>query len=213
MEEQHNKNAQLFFGIISSLGSQAWMQLGKIKNPMTDKIERDIPGATITIDMISMLKDKTEGNLSEEEKSFIDHTIKDLQMNYIVEKEKKDVARLHAMIELFETDLCLAKSLSAYFGEELDYNCQRCSVCIEKEPVKLLSSDLPSLDMLDFHDLVQQLTDIAESPLPVALVTRFLCGIPSPRLFEYKARQMASFSRLEAYPYKTVEKWVQLHNK
>jgi hypothetical protein len=90
MEEQHNKNAQLFFGIISSLGSQAWMQLGKIKNPMTDKIERDIPGATITIDMISMLKDKTEGNLSEEEKSFIDHTIKDLQMNYIVEKEKKD---------------------------------------------------------------------------------------------------------------------------
>jgi len=142
----------------------------------------------------------------------IDSTAKDLA-NLFLEKEKKDVARLHAMIELFETDLCLAKSLSAYFGEELDYNCQRCSVCIEKEPVKLLSSDLPSLDMLDFHDLVQQLTDIAESPLPVALVTRFLCGIPSPRLFEYKARQMASFSRLEAYPYKTVEKWVQLHNK
>jgi len=142
----------------------------------------------------------------------IDSTAQDLA-NLFVEKEKMDVARLHAMIELFETDQCLAKSLSAYFGEELDADCKRCSVCMANEPVKLLSSDLPLLDMLDFHDLVQPLKDIAVAPLPVALVTRFLCGISSPRLFEYKAKQMAGFRRLEEYPYKIVEKWVQLHNK
>jgi len=142
----------------------------------------------------------------------LDSTAQDLA-NLFVEKEKMDVARLHAMIELFETDQCLAKSLSAYFGEELDADCLRCSVCIANEPVKLLSSDLPSLDMLNFHDLVQPLTDIVETQLPVALVTRFLCGISSPRLVEYKARQMRGFSRLGAYPYKTVEKWVKLHNK
>ena len=142
----------------------------------------------------------------------IDSTAQDLA-NLFVEKEKKAIARLHSMIELFETDQCLAKSLSAYFGEELDSDCKRCSVCLANEPVKLLSSELASLDMLDFNDLVQPLTDIAESPLPVALVTRFLCGIPSPRLFEFKARQMAGFGRLAAYPYKTVEKWVQLHKK
>ncbi len=142
----------------------------------------------------------------------IDSTAQDLATLF-VEKEKMDVARLHAMIELFETDQCLAKSLSAYFGEKLDADCLRCSVCMENKPVKLLSSDLPSLDKIDFYDLVQPLTDVAKAPMPAALVTRFLCGIPSPRLVEYKARQMAGFSRLEAYPYKTVEKWVQLHNK
>lgn len=141
----------------------------------------------------------------------IDSTARDL-LNLFVEKEKMDITRLHAMIELFETDKCLAKSLSAYFGEKLDVDCKRCSVCMTSESVKLLSSDLSSLDKLDFHDLVQPLKDITQTSLPVTLVTRFLCGISSPRLSEYKSRQMDGFSRLEAYPYKTVEKWVQLYN-
>ena len=142
----------------------------------------------------------------------INSTARDLA-NLFVEKENKDIARLHAMIKLFETDQCLAKSLSAYFGEELDADCKRCSVCMANEPVKLLLSDLPSLDMMDFQTLVKPLTDATKSPLPVALVTRFLCGISSPRLIEYKAKQMAGFGRLEAYPYKNIEKWVRLHKK
>ena len=80
----------------------------------------------------------------------------------------------------------------------MDAACGRCSVCMAEEPVKLISSALPSLDVQDFHTLVQPLTDMAGSPVPVALVTRFLCGISSPRLIEYKARQMAGFGRLEA---------------
>jgi len=133
--------------------------------------------------------------------------------NLFVEKEKKDIERIHEMIALFETDQCLAKSLSAYFGEALDVNCKRCSVCIEQEPIKLQSSELPSLELQNFHTLVQPLMDMAGSPMPVALVTRFLCGISSPRLMEYKSKQMAGFGRLEAYPYKMVEKWVQLNEK
>lgn len=140
----------------------------------------------------------------------IDSTAKDLA-NLFAEKEKKDIARLHAMIDLFETDQCLSKSLSAYFGEKLAFDCKKCSFCMAKEPVKLLSSDLCSLDELDFEALVKSLTNAVEPPLPVALVTRFLCGISSPRLIEYKAKQMAGFGRLAAYPYKTIEKWVQLH--
>ena len=138
----------------------------------------------------------------------IDSTAKDLA-NLFVEKEKKEIARLHAMVELFESDQCLAKSLSAYFGERLDDGCQRCSVCREKGPVKLLSSGLPSLEMHSFHTLVQPLMDKAASAFSVPLATRFLCGISSPRLIEYKAKQMAGFGRLESYPYKIVEGWVR----
>ncbi len=127
------------------------------------------------------------------------------------EKEKKDVARLHTMIDLFEADQCLAKSLSAYFGEKLDMDCGRCTVCLDKTPIRLPASELPPLDTLDFHDIVRSLTDAAPPPLPVPLITRFLCGISSPWLVQYKAKQMTGFGRLQAYPYKAVEKWVRLH--
>ncbi|MCF8089278.1 MAG: RecQ family ATP-dependent DNA helicase [Desulfotignum sp.] len=126
-----------------------------------------------------------------------------------LEKEKKEIARLHAMVDFFETDQCLAKGLSGYFGERLDNNCQRCSVCLEKKPVKLLSSPVPSLESMNYPALVQPLLDTAETPVSVTLATRFLCGISSPRLVEYKARQMPGFGRLEAWPYKSVEKWVR----
>tara|TARA_B100000287_G_scaffold323053_1_gene307015 strand:- start:1111 stop:1422 length:312 start_codon:yes stop_codon:yes gene_type:complete len=85
-----NKNMQLFMGLCTSLVTQAWMQLGKIKNPMTDKIETDINGASLTIDMIVMLKEKTKGNISDEEVKILDQSISELKMNYVMSKEKAD---------------------------------------------------------------------------------------------------------------------------
>ena len=117
-----------------------------------------------------------------------------------VEKEKKDIVRLHDMIKLFEADQCLAKSLSGYFGERLDSNCGKCSVCLDKKPIRLESSKLLSLDQMDFHSLLHPLADVAKQTMPIDLVTRFLCGVTSPRLAEYKARQLPGFASLEAYP-------------
>lgn len=91
MTEQHlDKNSQLLVGLISSLTSQAYIQLGKLKNPMTDKIERDLDGASLSIDIISMLKAKTEGNLSDDEAHFVEHTLNELRMNYVGEKNKPE---------------------------------------------------------------------------------------------------------------------------
>ena len=63
------------------------MQLGKIKNPMTDKIDIDLEAASLTIDMIGMLKDKTKGNISDEETKIIDQSINELRMNFIASKD------------------------------------------------------------------------------------------------------------------------------
>lgn len=86
----NDKNTQLLLTLISSLASQAWIQMGKIKNPVTDEVERNIDAASITIDMLTMLKDKTSKNISDDEKNFIEHTLRDLQMNFIAEKNKDD---------------------------------------------------------------------------------------------------------------------------
>ena len=82
-----NKNMQLFMGLCTSLVTQAWMQLGKIKNPMTDKIENDLDAASLTIDMLGMLKEKTIGNVGDDETKILDQSINELRMNYIISKD------------------------------------------------------------------------------------------------------------------------------
>lgn len=86
----NKKNTQLFMGLCTSLVTQAWMQLGKIKNPMTDKIETDLNAASLTIDMLGMLKEKTKGNVGDDETKILDQSVNELRMNYIISKDKKD---------------------------------------------------------------------------------------------------------------------------
>ena len=81
---------QLFDNLISSLVHSVWISLGKIKNPMTDKIERNLFGASMNIDMLDMLYKRMDGNLSEQEESYLSHVLSEIKMNYIEEKKLGD---------------------------------------------------------------------------------------------------------------------------
>jgi len=78
----------LFLNLVISFQTAALQQMGKLKNPFTDKIERDLSQARMSIDIIEMIKTKTQGNLSREESDFISRTLRELQLNYIDELEK-----------------------------------------------------------------------------------------------------------------------------
>jgi len=86
-------NNELFVTLISSLTSQAWIQLGKIKNPINDKIEKNLEAASMSIDMLTMIQDKTKNNLEEYESKLLDQSLSDLRMNFVFEKNKKDVVK------------------------------------------------------------------------------------------------------------------------
>ena len=81
-------NNELFMTLVSSLASQAWIQLGKIKNPITDKIEKDLGAASMSIDMLSMIQEKTKGNLEDYESQLLEKTLNDLKMNFVFEKNQ-----------------------------------------------------------------------------------------------------------------------------
>ena len=83
-------NNELFITLVSSLTSQAWIQLGKIKNPINDKIEKNLEAAAMSIDMLTMIQDKTKNNLEEYESKLLDQSLSDLRMNFVFEKNKKD---------------------------------------------------------------------------------------------------------------------------
>jgi hypothetical protein len=72
-----------FSTLVLSLASSAVMALGLEKNPHTDKYEKDLELARFNIDMLQLLKDKTKGNLNEEEKLFLEQITGDLQLRYV----------------------------------------------------------------------------------------------------------------------------------
>ncbi len=81
---------QLFDNLISSLVHSVWISLGKIKNPMSDKVERNLFAASMNIDMLDMLYKRMDNNLSEKEDSYLGHILSELKMNYIEEKKIGD---------------------------------------------------------------------------------------------------------------------------
>ena len=68
---------------LAGLYTQTLISLGELKHPVTQKSEQDLPEAQYLIDTISMLRQKTQGNLSDEEQTYLDHLLHDLRMRYV----------------------------------------------------------------------------------------------------------------------------------
>jgi len=81
-----------FLSLVMSLATAAWSQLGKVPHPMSQKIEKDMDQARISIEFLRMLQEKTEGNLSVKEQELIDNTVADLELNFADEVRKTEGA-------------------------------------------------------------------------------------------------------------------------
>ena len=90
---------QLFDQLISSLVHSAWVYLGKVKNPMNDKLEKNIDQASIQIDMLDMLFKRMTGNLSEEEDQYLSHIIRELKINFVEEKNNPEESNSSQSVE------------------------------------------------------------------------------------------------------------------
>ena len=78
--------------LVISLQMGAMQQLGKVANPITGTVERDLQIAKATIDLIGMLEEKMAGNLTEDEQTLIKRILTELRMNF-VDEAKKDEAK------------------------------------------------------------------------------------------------------------------------
>lgn len=89
-EEQPTKQEQLYLHLVSTYTQSAWVALGKIKNPLTDKTERTLEEAEFYIDILDMLKSRMRGNLSEWEEKFLESSLASLKLNYVEESKKAE---------------------------------------------------------------------------------------------------------------------------
>lgn len=78
-----------FSTFVISLSTQALMHLGEISNPISGKIDPDVPAAKQMIDMLGMIREKTNGNLNANEDRLMQDILFDLRMKYVEAVKKR----------------------------------------------------------------------------------------------------------------------------
>jgi len=130
--------------------------------------------------------------------------------------EVTEVARIHAMLDLFATEQCLGQRLAQYFGDEkAPERCGHCSVCHGHVAHLPSPPALPPLVDKNFMGLCGDFIHRHHEhtgELPGAeRLTRFLGGISVPLFTKLKARGIPGFAALEDYPYADVRSWSEVH--
>ena len=82
------KNQVLFIQLISIFQYQAMLNMGKMKHPVSDKIERDLAQAEQAIDMLDMIREKTKASLTADEQKMLSTVLQELKINFVDEKAK-----------------------------------------------------------------------------------------------------------------------------
>ncbi|NQY91777.1 MAG: DUF1844 domain-containing protein [Deltaproteobacteria bacterium] len=84
--EPGGERADLAFStFIVGLASQAFMFLGAIADPADQQIKKDLEQAAAMIALVEVLREKTRGNLTEDEDSMFEDVLYQLHMRYVAE--------------------------------------------------------------------------------------------------------------------------------
>jgi hypothetical protein len=93
-EKDNQTNAQeeyfpdvTFSSFVLSLSTTVMYHLGDFPDPATKKANKNLAAAKQTIDMLTMIKDKTVGNLDTDEKQLLEGMLYELMIRYVKEKD------------------------------------------------------------------------------------------------------------------------------
>ena len=78
-----------FIGYITSLAFQTMVFLGEVPNPITNETEKNLAQAKFLIDTLVLLREKTKGNLTDQENDALSGFIYELQMRFVEILEKE----------------------------------------------------------------------------------------------------------------------------
>ncbi len=75
--------ASLFAEFLMGIASSAFVYLGMVEHPATGKREVDLEAAKESIDMLGMLREKTQGNLTTDEEKLFENLLGELRMQFV----------------------------------------------------------------------------------------------------------------------------------
>ena len=72
-----------FPSLLQEFSTRALVSLGMVPNPITQQAQIDLKAAAYSIDMLAVLQEKTEGNLEEQEASYLKQLIAQLREAFV----------------------------------------------------------------------------------------------------------------------------------
>ena len=97
---------------LSGMGAQTLMHLGQMASPMTGEVQLDLPNAKYSIDLLSILEEKTKGNLNEEENEYLTTMMTQLRLSYVTAVENE------SGIKIRPGDEATAEAIAEQAGDE-----------------------------------------------------------------------------------------------
>ena len=79
----HNGNQIDFSTFVLSLATGALINLGLAPDPMTSKIQKNLEHARQNIELLGILKEKTKGNLSNDETKLLDGLLTEARLKFV----------------------------------------------------------------------------------------------------------------------------------
>jgi hypothetical protein len=75
-----------FTGFVLSLASTAAIHFGDLPDPVSGTAEPNLEGASQLIEILSLLEQKTRGNLTAEERQLLEQVLYELRMRFVQAK-------------------------------------------------------------------------------------------------------------------------------
>ena len=122
-----------------------------------------------------------------------------------LEREQRELQRLHQVLELARLSSCLTAALTAHFGETLAAPCGHCDRCRRPSKVRPLTDRAAPAVSDSEVGQVRQLAAEAHPALRTARQrARFLCGLPSPAATRARLQRDDRYGLLAKLPFATV---------
>jgi len=84
------RNKFLFSFLVMSHQTSAQMQMGFLKDPNIQKVEKNLENAKLSIDILGMLQEKTKNNLTKDEAELLENVLRELRLAYVKASNKAD---------------------------------------------------------------------------------------------------------------------------
>ncbi|HEY6196877.1 MAG TPA: DUF1844 domain-containing protein [Candidatus Eisenbacteria bacterium] len=88
MTTDRGREAALFLQLLLGLQQAAMVALGKLMNPVSGKIDRNLEAARNTIDTLAAIEARTRNNLEPDEQRVLTQVLTELRMNFLDEVKK-----------------------------------------------------------------------------------------------------------------------------
>ena len=82
------REAALFLQLVIGIQQTGMVALGKLMNPITRTIEKNLDAARDTIDTLAAIESRTRGNLEPDEQRVLQQALTDLRLNYLDEQKR-----------------------------------------------------------------------------------------------------------------------------